>query len=257
MPARGLRRDRTGDQPRRGDRRAGQHRRAPGSSPATTTTRRRRPSGCAAGCTGAATSPTATRPASSTTPAAPPTGCASTARTSPPRRSSGSCVRHPSIAEAAVYAVPDPSSGDQLVAALVLVGVARRRRSSRSSCRRSPTSARSSGRGTSGSSTRSPARRPTRCSSGDLTAEGLGSGATLGAGGARHGVPDLALPDEPRCRLHGGLLLRGARDDRRTGAVADHAVGAPGQRRRGARRARRRVSSCSAWPPSSRASGAS
>ena len=31
-------------------------------------------------------------------------------------------VRHPSIAEAAVYAVPDPSSGDQLVAALVLVG---------------------------------------------------------------------------------------------------------------------------------------
>ncbi len=31
-------------------------------------------------------------------------------------------VRHPSIAQAAVYAVPDPSSGDQLVAALVLVG---------------------------------------------------------------------------------------------------------------------------------------
>jgi fatty-acyl-CoA synthase len=31
-------------------------------------------------------------------------------------------VRHPSIAEAAVYAVADPSSGDQLVAALVLVG---------------------------------------------------------------------------------------------------------------------------------------
>ncbi len=31
-------------------------------------------------------------------------------------------VRHPSIAEAAVYAVPDPSSGDQLVAAMVLVG---------------------------------------------------------------------------------------------------------------------------------------
>ncbi len=32
-------------------------------------------------------------------------------------------VRHPSIAEAAVYAVPDPASGDQLVAALVLVGL--------------------------------------------------------------------------------------------------------------------------------------
>ncbi|MET0998028.1 MAG: AMP-binding protein [Marmoricola sp.] len=31
-------------------------------------------------------------------------------------------VRHPSIAQAAVYAVPDPASGDQLVAALVLVG---------------------------------------------------------------------------------------------------------------------------------------
>ena len=34
-------------------------------------------------------------------------------------------MRHPSVAEAAVYAVPDPSSGDQLVAALVLVGAAR------------------------------------------------------------------------------------------------------------------------------------
>jgi fatty-acyl-CoA synthase len=31
-------------------------------------------------------------------------------------------VRHPSIAEAAVYAVPDPASGDSLVVALVLVG---------------------------------------------------------------------------------------------------------------------------------------
>lgn len=31
-------------------------------------------------------------------------------------------VRHPSVAQAAVYAVPDPASGDQLVAALVLVG---------------------------------------------------------------------------------------------------------------------------------------
>jgi fatty-acyl-CoA synthase len=31
-------------------------------------------------------------------------------------------VRHPSIAEAAVYAVPDPAAGDQLVAALVLAG---------------------------------------------------------------------------------------------------------------------------------------
>jgi fatty-acyl-CoA synthase len=31
-------------------------------------------------------------------------------------------VRHPAIAQAAVYAVPDPASGDQLVAALVLTG---------------------------------------------------------------------------------------------------------------------------------------
>jgi fatty-acyl-CoA synthase len=31
-------------------------------------------------------------------------------------------LRHPSIGQAAVYAVPDPTSGDQLVAALVLVG---------------------------------------------------------------------------------------------------------------------------------------
>ena len=33
-------------------------------------------------------------------------------------------LRHPSIGQAAVYAVPDPASGDQLVAALVLVGAA-------------------------------------------------------------------------------------------------------------------------------------
>ena len=31
-------------------------------------------------------------------------------------------LRHPSISEAAVYAVPDPASGDQLVAALVVIG---------------------------------------------------------------------------------------------------------------------------------------
>ena len=74
-------------------------------------------------------------------------------------------VRHPSIAEAAVYAVPDPSSGDQLVAALVLVGDARPGRASRGSSPRSRTSAPSSGRGSSGSSRRSPAPPPTRCSS--------------------------------------------------------------------------------------------
>ena len=31
-------------------------------------------------------------------------------------------MRHPAVSEAAVYAVPDESSGDQLVAALVLAG---------------------------------------------------------------------------------------------------------------------------------------
>ena len=86
-----LRRDRRGDQPRRGDRRAREHHR---HRPVRRLLQRRGarpPSGCAAGCTGAATSPTATPTGSSTTPAAPPTGCASTARTSPPPRSSGSC----------------------------------------------------------------------------------------------------------------------------------------------------------------------
>ena len=53
--------------------------------------RRRRPSGCGAGCTGPAISPTATPTASSTSPGAPPTGSGSTGRTSPPRPSSGSC----------------------------------------------------------------------------------------------------------------------------------------------------------------------
>ena len=64
--------------------------RAPATSTATTTTRPRTTSGCGTACTGPATSPTATPTAGSTWPGAPPTGCASTARTSPPPRSSGS-----------------------------------------------------------------------------------------------------------------------------------------------------------------------
>ena len=95
---------------------------APDSSPATTTTRRRRRSGCAAACTGVATSPTATRPASSTTRAARPTGCGSTARTSrPPRSSASSCgTRRSPRLRCTPY--PTRRRGDQLVAALVLVG---------------------------------------------------------------------------------------------------------------------------------------
>ena len=81
---------------------------------------RARPSGCATACTGAATSPTGTPTASSTSPGAPPTGCGSTGRTSRPHRSSGSCCATRRIAQAAVYAVPDESVGDQVVAALVL-----------------------------------------------------------------------------------------------------------------------------------------
>ena len=51
-------------QRRRGDRRAGEHRRAPACSRATTTTRPPTTSGCGTACTGPATSPTATRTAS-------------------------------------------------------------------------------------------------------------------------------------------------------------------------------------------------
>ena len=102
-------------------------------------------------------------------------------------------VRHPSIAEAAVYAVPDPSSGDQLVAALVLVGRRSTPRASRSSSPPRRTSARSSGRATSASSTRSPAPPPTRCSSASSGPRGW---ARVGAGSARSGdgvLPCLSL----------------------------------------------------------------
>ena len=75
-------------------------------------------------------------------------------------------LRHPDVAEAAVYAVPDPSVGDQVMAALVLRGGRPRPRSaSRRSWPTSRTSAPRTGRATSGSSTPCRAPRPTRCSS--------------------------------------------------------------------------------------------
>ena len=100
-------------------------------------------------------------------------------------------VRHPSIAEAAVYAVPDPASGDQLVAALVLVGRSTRP-ASRSSSPPRGIWARSSGRVTSGSSTHSPARRPTRCSSGSSSARRWMTRRTGCARSAAGRTPDLS-----------------------------------------------------------------
>ena len=70
--------------------------------------------------TGPGTSATATRPASSTSQGAPTTGCASTARTSRQRPSPACIERHPDVVLAAVYAVPDPVTGDQVMAALQL-----------------------------------------------------------------------------------------------------------------------------------------
>ena len=70
-------------------------------------------------------------------------------------------------------------------------------------------------------------------------------GRRVGARGARHVVPwPSIVRDETRSRLHGGLLRRGARHERRPGALADHGLGASRRRRRRARRARRLCSSC-------------
>ena len=71
-------------------------------------------------------------------------------------------LRHPSISEASVYAVPDESVGDQMVAALIALGPCRRR-VSRSSWPASRTSPPRPGRATCGSSTRCRAPPPTRC----------------------------------------------------------------------------------------------
>ncbi len=89
-------------------------------SRATTATTRPCSRPLATAGTGAATSATSTTTAGSTSPAARPTGSASTGRTS--RRAPIEAVigRHPDVLLASVYGVPDPDSGDQVMAALVL-----------------------------------------------------------------------------------------------------------------------------------------
>ena len=62
------------------------------------------------------------RTTSCTSSAGPASGCGWTARTSAPVRSSGSCCATRTFAEVAVYAVPDPEVGDQVMAAVVLRG---------------------------------------------------------------------------------------------------------------------------------------
>ena len=91
---------------------------AAGSRGTGTTTR---PSwrACATGGTGPATSPIATRRGTSIRRAVPMTGCVSTGRTSG-RTGGARLERHPDVVLAAVYAVPDPVVGDQVMAALEL-----------------------------------------------------------------------------------------------------------------------------------------
>ncbi len=80
----------------------------------------RRASAPATGGTGPATSAIAIPTACSGSRAATPTGSASTARTSRPRPSSASWRGIPDVAAVAVYAVPDPVTGDQVMAAIEL-----------------------------------------------------------------------------------------------------------------------------------------
>ena len=150
MPARRARPAAGREHRRDGSRRPRRSARAPGSTPtvgcstptrrsassstrpawppsrATTATTRPTPSGRATAGTGRATSATATSRATSTSPAAATTGCASTARTSRPRPIERIILRHPDVLLAAVYAVPDPNTGDQLMVAVQLARGQRR-----------------------------------------------------------------------------------------------------------------------------------
>ena len=73
-------------------------------------------------------------------------------------------LRHPAVTEAAVYAVPDPHAGDQLVAALVTTG-ALTPEEWEAFLAEQPDLATKAWPRFVRSSTRSPAPRPTRCSS--------------------------------------------------------------------------------------------
>ncbi len=83
-------------------------------------------------------------------------------------------ARHPDVTEVAVYAVPDPAVGDQVMAAVVLAsGASSTRTHSARSSPNNPTSARSSGRRTSGSARSCHERRRSRCSRGSSRPRGL------------------------------------------------------------------------------------
>ena len=161
--------------------------------------RRARP---ATGGTGRATSATGTTTAPSTSPGAPPTGCASTARTSPPDPIERILGRFPGVASAVVYGVPDPRTGDQVMAALELdAGVAFdaggvRSRSSPSS----PTSAPSGRRASCGSSTPSPSPPPAR-STASRCAPSAGPPTTRCGGGPSAPTPTggSPTPTSPTC----------------------------------------------------------
>ena len=79
-----------------------------------------RRNGWPAASTTAATWRTATRTATRTSRAGSATGCESTARTWAPRRSRRVLLRHPDVVEVAVYGIPAPDVGDQVMAALML-----------------------------------------------------------------------------------------------------------------------------------------
>ena len=133
-------------------------------SRATTTTPRPTPSAPATAGTGPATSSTATRTASSTSPVGTPTGSGSTARTSPPHRSSASCSATTGRRASPCTRCPTAGTGDQVMAAIETrrAAPASTRPGSPRSSPSSPTSAPSGRRATCASSTPSRSPAPTR-----------------------------------------------------------------------------------------------
>ena len=174
VPARRVRRCRApAERRRRGRRdrqhRAGRHLRGLLPQRGGRTSRR-----SATASTGRATSRTATPTAGSSSPGVRTSGCASTARTSPPRRSSGSCCAHPAVRSAAVYAVPDDPVGDRVMVAVEVDDVrrVRRRRVRRLRAPRSPTSDRSGSRASCGSTAELPKLASMKIDKSSLRREG-------------------------------------------------------------------------------------